>query len=137
MKCLKLLLIGITIIIVCIGCDVGDKPPITTESIVGQWIVSNERVDIKKFTRQYGQIRLNDASVVLHHFQAGMSVEFTPDGTVKFESESGNYLLLNQDGSNYIVISAQVSKSFHPIEMSNNKLIVGPYILIQEKKHIS
>lgn len=111
------------------ACSNGDKP-IEQNAIIGKWIVTNDQVNMNKFTTKYGQIRVLEAMRVQQHFEEGMTVEFLSDGTVKFEAATGKYTLQSQDGFNFISFIGEASESGHPIEIKkDDKLQVSLFIL--------
>ncbi|WEK56099.1 MAG: hypothetical protein P0Y55_08655 [Candidatus Cohnella colombiensis] len=121
-------IIMIAFLFLFVACSNGEKP-IEQKDIVGQWIVTNDQVNTKKFTTKYGQIHVLEAMRVQQHFDEGMNVEFLSDGTVKFENVSGKYTLQSQDGFNYISFIGEASESSHPIELKEGKLQVSVFIL--------
>lgn len=130
MKYFKLITLALFLLIV--SCSSGDKA-IGQDQIIGKWIVTEDQVNMNKFTTKYGQIRVLESMRVQQHFEEGMVVEFLADGVVKFESVTGKYTLLSQDGFNFIDFIGEASVSSHPIEiMKEDKLQVGVFILKRE-----
>ncbi|OBZ11117.1 hypothetical protein [Bacillus sp. FJAT-26390] len=127
MKRIQILLTFLTLIVVCCACG-GDKE-MEQASIEGKCEVTNEAVDLEKFTTDYGQIHIMEAMRVEQHFQEGSLIEFVPDGTVKFDSISGKYKLHYQDGTNYIDLIGEASESSHPIRLIDDKAQLGVFIL--------
>ena len=128
MKAIQNLIILLTIIFLCVACSSNDKP-IENESILGEWIVTNEEIEMKKFTNKYGQIHVLEAMRIQQHFTEDAVIEFLSDGTVNLGSIPAKYSLQNQDGFNYINIIGEASESGHPIELKNDKLQLSVFIL--------
>jgi hypothetical protein len=128
MKTVRNLIILLIITMICVACSSNDKP-IEKESIIGKWIVTNQEVELKKFTNKYGQIHVLEAMRIQQQFTEGAIIEFLPDGTVKLGNIPARYSLQNQDGYNFIKIIGEASESGHPIELKKDKLQLSVFLL--------
>lgn len=121
-------MIIIALLLLCVACSNGESP-IEQNQVVGKWVVTNDQVNMKKFTTKYGKIHVLEAMRVEQHFKEGMIVEFLSDGTVNFESVAGKYTLQSQEGYNYINLIGEASESSHPLELKNDKIQLSIFTL--------
>jgi hypothetical protein len=125
----KLLSCAIAMLILSVLTACGGDHNIVATDIIGKWQVSNEKIDLKKFTTKHGQISLLERLRVEQHFKEGNIIEFKDEETIVLPSISAKYKLSYQDGNNFISLIGESSKSIHPLYLKGENLQLSTFIL--------